>query len=128
MVNLALIGLDGSIEAIYSDSDTNSDVNSINSESHTIDATTCELTMQDKSCLSIMELIELKNENYELEKENVHLKKVIGEFLNEKSAKASGGIIATLKEQISQLEGNNMQIQRRNDTLMKELSSLRADL
>uniref|UniRef100_A0A161ZLB0 CCHC-type domain-containing protein n=1 Tax=Daucus carota subsp. sativus TaxID=79200 RepID=A0A161ZLB0_DAUCS len=96
MVNLALVGLDGSIDTTDSDTDTNSEVNSINSELNTIDTTTCELTMQDKSCLSIMELIDLKNENYELEKENVHLKKVIGDFLNEKSVKASSGIIATL--------------------------------
>lgn len=84
--------------------------------------------MPDKSCLLIMELVELKNENYELEKENVHLNKVISDFLNEKSVKASIGIIANIKKQISQLEGNNMQMQRKNDTLTKELSSLRAHL
>ena len=75
-----------------------------------------------------MELVELKNENYELEKENVHLNKIISDFLNEKSVKASIGIIANIKKQISQLEGNNMQMQRKNDTLTKELSSLRAHL
>ncbi|XP_063938087.1 uncharacterized protein LOC135147948 [Daucus carota subsp. sativus] len=56
LVNLALVGLDGSIDTTDSDTDTNS---------------------EDKSCSSIMELIDFKNENYELEKENVHLKKVI---------------------------------------------------
>lgn len=49
MVNFALVGLDGSIETDYSDSTTNNEVNSINSESHIIDTTICELAMINNS-------------------------------------------------------------------------------
>lgn len=40
-----------------------------------------ELTMQNKNDLSMIELMDLKNENYELQKENVHLRKVISDLM-----------------------------------------------
>ena len=141
MVNLALVGLDdedtmrgitedGLEESDASDLDDNSsEVNSINSDSNSSNHSLDELTLQRHSTISIVEFMELKNENNELEKKNASLRKMISELLDEKTPSNNHkDLISDLKGKLTQLEGFNKLLLKRNDTLMKELSELRAEI
>jgi cell division protein FtsB len=76
-----------------------------------------------------MEIMELKNENNELERKNAHLKKIISDLMLEKTPERNHiQVMAELKSQISQLEGTNRVMVKRNDTLMKELRELKKEI
>ncbi|KAK1388073.1 hypothetical protein POM88_016251 [Heracleum sosnowskyi] len=141
MVNLALVGLDdedtirgitedGLVESDASDSDDNSsEVNFINSDSNSINHSLDELTLQRHNTISIVEFMELNNENNELEKKNASLQKMISELMAEKTPSNNHeDLISDLKGKLTQLEGFNKLLLKRNDTLMKELSKLRAKI
>ena len=66
MVNLDYVRLEKSCETDYNGLDSSSEVNSISSKVHYIFSLD-ELAMQDKAIQSMIELMNLKNENYELE-------------------------------------------------------------
>ncbi|KAK1396192.1 hypothetical protein POM88_006055 [Heracleum sosnowskyi] len=142
MLNFALVGIDddmvrGNTEEVHVNSDVShsdfdvesSAVNSfqfnISSENVILES----LTMQEHSNISIVEFMELKNEKNELEKKNASLRKMISELMAEKTPSNNHeDLISDLKGKLTQLEGFNKLLLKRNDTLMKELSELRAEI
>jgi polyhydroxyalkanoate synthesis regulator phasin len=131
MVNLALVGLEPEQSGSdTSDSDcSSSEVKFSSYHSPTHKSIFGGLTLQEHNKSYVMEIMELKNENNELEKKNAHLKKIISELMAEKTpAKNHNEAISELKSQISQLEGTNRVMVKRNDTLLKELRDLKKEI
>lgn len=140
MVKLAFVGVNdddivrGNTEKVLVESDdsdsneNNSEVNSLKFELSPSSSILEELTVLDTSNISIVEFMELKNTINELEKKNVHLRKIIYDLMDEKTSKMNDRIITNLKAKLSEIEGNSRVILRRNGVLIKELSELKAEI
>lgn len=140
MVKLAFVGVNdddivrGNTEKVLVESDdsdsneNNSEVNSLKFELSPSSSILEELTVLDTSNISIVEFMELKNTINELEKKNVHLRKIIYDLMDEKTSKMNDRIITNLKAKLSEHEGNSRVILRRNGVLIKELSELKAEI
>lgn len=137
MLNFALVGIDddtvrGNTEEVLVESDnSNSDaessaVNSFQFNTSSENIIFDELTMQDQCNISMVKLMQLKNEIYELKNENFHLRKVISEFMAEKISKSSEGIIVDHKAKLSQLRKKNKVILRRNCIPIKETQRVKS--
>lgn len=131
MDHLAFVGLDHKVlqdktEEVLLESDVSNsksdvgEVNSFNFQKTSENIIMESLTMQEHNNMSMEEFMALKNENSKLKEKNAHLKKVVSDLMAENVLENTHGEVTDLKAKVTQLEGLNKVILKRNDILQKK--------
>lgn len=139
MNHLALVGLNverlqHNTEEILLESDVSnseSDASEVNSfySNETFENTSLEqLTVQEHSNVTMEEFLAIKAEYSKLKEKNAHLKKVVSDLMFENVPENTHDEVSDRKAKVTQLEGLNKVIVKRNDALQKEVSKLKADI
>ena len=144
MVNLALVGMDtdsvrGHTEELLAETDSEDDQSEVNSftfDSNSDNIMLESLTIQEPSKVSLEEIEALKAENSKLNEKNSYLKNMVQDLMSKMdswiesqgSTSNKDAEIKSLKEKVTQTEGLNQVIIRRNKALMEEIKELKTDI
>ena len=145
MVNLALVGMDTDsvhrhTEEILAETDyadDQSDVNSFTFDSTSDNIMLESLTMQEPDNVSLNEYMTLKAENNKLNEKNAYLKNMVQDLMSKmdswiesqgSNSSDKDAEVKSLNAKITQTEGLNQVIIRRNKALMEEIKELKADI